>query len=107
MSEYVTVDRIAEIIPYTTRQIISMANAGELPGALQLVKGGKWCFDERRARQWLKQREIACQKKSKTYTYAEKSGGVRLSLAEGKSMNLLKKRRLQRRVNGEMSHATD
>lgn len=105
MTEYVTADRIAEIIPYTVRQIISLAKEGEVPGAFQLVDGGKWCFDERRARQWFKQREIACQKKSRTYTYEGKPGGVKLSLAAGKSTNLLRKRRLSRRENGGMQHA--
>lgn len=90
MSEYVTAERMAEILPYTTRQIIAFANKGLIPGAFRIDEKSRWCFDERRARQWFKQRELeSCRGASRTSIKGIKRGGSKLSAKATKSTNQL------------------
>jgi hypothetical protein len=52
----------AEIAGYSAKQLLRYAKRGQVPGAYQLVPGGAWRFNERRLRNWLRQREAECQR---------------------------------------------
>ena len=52
-----SVREAAEEVGCSVRSIQVLAIRGTIPGARQLVKGGKWTFDLRKLRQWLHERE--------------------------------------------------
>ena len=74
LSERIGAGRAAAICGFTPKTMRKLAKGGKIPGAALL--GNNWRFDERRLRDWIRRREMACLSVEETTSSSETGFGM-------------------------------